>query len=139
MAFSIFILGYAAYTLISLGLELFWGRGFDNTTVPEGSPENMIEITKIFVMVVAAVMVLPQIYVGIKGVRIARDPDSSGGHIFWAVVLFLLSLVRIVASVIDLVNSGGAGEGFSPIIDGIIEAFFYVEFITYARRVRNEY
>ncbi len=139
MAFSIFILGYAAYTLISLGLELFLGGGFDNVTVPEGSPENIINITKTFVMIVTVVMVLPQIYVGIKGICVARNPDSSGAHIFWAGVLFLFALVGIVSSVIDLMNNSGTDGVFSSIVDGAIEAVFYLEFITYARAVRKEY
>ena len=139
LAFSIFILGFAAYTLVSLGLELFLGSGFDNLTVPEGAPENIIDITKTFIIVVTLLLVLPQIYVGIKGVRVARNPDSSGGHIFWAVVLFIFALVSIVSALINLVSNGGAGDGFSMMIDGAIEAIFYLEFIIYARRVKNEY
>lgn len=139
MAFSLFILGFAAYTLVSLGLELFLGSGFDNLTVPEGAPENIIDITKTFIIVVTLLLVLPQIYVGIKGVRVARNPDSSGGHIFWAVVLFIFALVSIVSALINLVSNGGAGDGFSMMIDGAIEAIFYLEFIIYARRVKNEY
>ena len=139
MAFSIFILGFAVYTLVSLGLELFLGNGFENLTVPEGAPENIIGITKMFIIAVTLVLVLPQIYVGIKGVRVARNPDSSGGHIFWAVVLFIFALVGIVSAVINIVNNGGAGDGFSMMINGVIEAIFYLEFIIYARRVKNEY
>lgn len=139
MAFSLFILGFAAYTLVSLGLELFLGSGFDNLTVPEGAPANIIDITKTFIIVVTLLLVLPQIYVGIKGVRVARNPDSSGGHIFWAVVLFIFALVSIVSAFINLVSNGGAGDGFSMMIDGAIEAIFYLEFIIYARRVKNEY
>ena len=139
LAFSIFILGFAAYTLVSLGLELFLGSGFENATIPEGAPENIIDIAKIFVAVVTLVMVLPQIYVGIKGICVARNPDSSGSHIFWAVVLFIFAIVGIVSAVFNLVSNGGAGDGFSMMIDGVIEAIFYLEFIIYARRVKNGY
>ena len=139
MAFSIFILGYAAYTLVSLGLELFLGSGFNNVAVPEGSPENIIEITKTFIIVVTLLLVLPQIYVGIKGVCVAKNPNSSRGHIFWAGVLFAFALVGIALNVLDMVNNNGTSDSFSLIIDGAIEAIFYFEFIVYARRVRNEY
>lgn len=139
MAFSILIIGMAVYTIISAVLELFLGTGFNNVAVPEGSPENIIEITKTFIIVVTLLMVLPQIYVGIKGVCVAKNPNSSRGHIFWAGVLFVFALIGIGLTVLDMVNNGGTSDSFSLLVNGAIDALIYLEFIVYARRVRNEY
>jgi hypothetical protein len=139
MAFSIFIIGFAVYTVISVVLELFMGSGFDNVTIPEGAPENIVDMTKTFLLIVTGVMVLPQFYVGIKGACVAKNPNSSKGHIFWAGVLFVFTLVGMGLTVLDMVNNGTSSDSFSMLIDGVIEAIFYFEFIVYARRVRNEY
>ena len=139
MAFSILIIGMAVYTIISAVLELFLGTGFDNATIPEGAPENIVEMTKTFLLVATAIMVLPELYVGIKGACVAKNPNSSKGHIFWAGVLFVFTLVGIGLTVLDMVNNGGTSDSFSLLVNGAIDAIFYFEFITYARRVRNEY
>ena len=138
LAFAIFILGLAVYTLVSVALELFMGSGFDNVTIPEGAPENVVEIAKTFLMVVSLVMVLPQLYVGIKGIRVARNPDSSKGHIFWAAVLLICTIVGFVYTFLDW-SGAESGESITLLIDYAIDAIFYFEFITYARKVRNEY
>ena len=137
--FSILILASAAYSVFTVALELFFGGGFDNVTIPDGSPENIVNIAKALLLVITIVMILPQIYVGIKGICVAKNPDSSRGHIFWAGVLFVFALIGAASAIIDMANGGSTDESVTSVVNIVFDAIFYFEFITYARKVRDEY
>ena len=137
MAFSVFILILAVYTVINVVCEVFLGGMFDNVTIPDGAPENVVNIAQNFILVVTVLMILPQIYVGIKGIIVARKPNSSKGHIIWACVLLVFVLIGVVSELINIISSGAFEGRLFGLLDSALEAVFYFEFIMYARRVRS--
>ena len=137
--FSILILASAAYSVIAVALDIFFGGGFNNVTIPDGSPENIVDIAKTLLLVITIVMILPQLYVGIKGICVAKNPDSSMGHIFWAGVLFVFALIGAASAIINMVIGGSTDESVTSVVNIVFDAIFYFEFITYARKVRDEY
>ena len=87
---SIFVLLFAGLSMVEIVAELLFGE-INSVVIPEGAPENILMITKIILLAVSLLFLLPQLYIGIKGLKIAKCPDSSKGHIIWAAILLTFS------------------------------------------------
>ena len=135
--YSIVVLIYTAASAVQLSLGL-WFDNFGGAPVPEGSTGNVLLITKIVVSVVSALVFLPEIYIGIKGLMIAEKPDSSTRHIFWAKVLFVIAVLAILFSVINLIRQDNAGDAVGNILSLAVELFIYYDYIKYAKLVAKE-
>ena len=56
-------------------------------------------------------MLLPQLYIGIKGLKIAKRPDSSKGHIIWGVILVVFAACGLISPLVAFLQ--GDGEAFA--------------------------
>lgn len=133
---SIVILILTAMTLLELATELFLGD-FKNVPIPEGSPDNIIFITQMFVLAVSFILLLPQIYVGFKGLKVANNPDSSKGHIFWATIIFIILISNLISPILALVKQEEVGQNIRIILRTAVEVIVYYDYIKYARDVAN--
>ena len=135
---SIAILALTGFTLLQLVFELIFGE-LNNAELPEGSPANILLITKIFVLCVSALLMIPSIYVGIKGLKVAKNPDASGAHIVWAVILFALSVVSVVEPLLGVIGKENTRENVDSLISILVSVSVYFDYIKEARAVRKEY
>ena len=135
---SIAILALTGFTLLQLVFELIFGE-LNNAELPEGSPANILLITKIFVLCVSALFMIPSIYVGIKGLKVAKNPDASGAHIIWAVILFALSVVGLVEPLLGVIGKENTRENVDSLISILVSVSVYFDDIKEARAVRKEY
>lgn len=131
---SIVILAFAGLTLIDTVFELLFGS-FNNAEIPEGSPDNILLITKIFVAVVALIMLLPQVYIGVKGLKVAKNPDSSRGHIVWGTILFVLTLIGLVSPVLALIRMEDAAANIAQILSVAVDAAIFWYYVKFAKIV----
>ena len=106
----------------------------NSVPIPEGSPDNILLITKTFVMVIALVLMLPKIYVGVKGLNVAKNPTASKGHIIVAVIIFVLSILSLIEPAMGILKQDGSGS-ISSLFNILLEAIIYYEYIHYARIV----
>ena len=134
---SIVVLIYTAASAVQLALGL-WFDSFGGAPAPEGSTENVLLITKIVVSVVSALVFLPEIYIGIKGLLIAEKPNSSTRHIFWAKILFVITALAILISVVNLIQQGNVGDAVGNILSLAVELFIYYDYVKYAKLVAKE-
>ena len=134
---SIFILILGVVSFIDVIIELFFGD-INKATLPEGTTENILLIAKIILLVISFVILLPQFYVGFKGLQIAKKPKSSTRHIKWAVVLLVLTIVGVVNALVGILKGTDAKDYISSLFDGALEGIFYYEYIKYARLVAKE-
>ena len=132
------VLLFVVLTLVSLVTELAFGE-LNNATIPEGAPENILQITKIFLLVFSFILLIPQIYIGIKGLRIAKKPNASKGHIVWAIILFVFALLGLIDPILNLVNKGGVYENVSALFSVSLEAIVLFDYIKSARAVAKEF
>ena len=102
--------------------------------VPEGAPDNTLMITQIILIVVSAILILPQIYIGLKGIKIAKKPNSSKSHIVVAIILFIFTLLSLLSSSFTLIE-GMSNEGIGTLLGIAIEASVYFDYIMAARAV----
>ena len=137
--YSFVMLGLAALTLASIILELRSGE-INNAIIPDGAPENVLAIAKGVILVISLVFLLPQLYLGIKGLRVAENPDSSRGHITCSMVLLILSILALVTPIVSLVKQDGdpSGENLRSIASTLASATVYYEYHRYAKIVAKE-
>ena len=133
---SFVVLVFVVFSLLNIATELFFGE-FNNALIPDGAPENILQITKIFAFVVSFILLLPQIYIGVKGLRIAKKPNASKGHIVWASILFVFALLGLIDPILNLLNQGSVYENISALLSVLIEVIVFFEYIKYAKAVAN--
>lgn len=133
---SIVVLIFAGLSLIEVVCELLLGT-FGKVAVPEGAPENILLITRIFLFSFALLLTLPSIYIGVKGLRIAKNPNSSKGHIVWAIILLVIASLSLINPVAGCVNNGFQYENIRAILSIAVEILVLAEYSKYAIAVRK--
>ena len=139
--YSVIALGLAFLSLINIIFELFFGelnKELINASIPEGSPENIVLITKVFVLVVSLFVILPQIYIGFKGIKIAKNPNRSIGHIIWGIILVIFTAGALITPFLALIKGEDALANGSELLSIGVDVFVLVEYVKYAIAVRNE-
>ena len=138
---SIIVLALAGLSLLNILFELFFGelnKELNNATIPEGSPENIVLIAQIFILVVSFLLLLPQAYIGIKGIKIANSPNSSKGHIIWGIILIVFTALSLISPFLALIQGNGDAFGnISELCSIAVDVFILFEYVKYARDVRN--
>ena len=134
---SIIVLIFACATLINIVSELLLGE-LNNTELPAGAPVNTLLITKIIVMAVMFVCLLPQVYIGIKGIKVAKNPDSSRGHIIWGTILLVFAAIGLISPLLAVIQQGFAFENVSELLSIAVEVAVFYDYVKYAKAVQKE-
>ena len=135
---AIAVLVWAGATLIGLISELLYGE-INSAAIPEGAPDNILLITKIFLVSISLLLLLPQVYIGIKGLMIAKNPNSSKGHIVWAVILLVFAVLGIIDPIVNLAKSGDTFNDIRSLSGVVLEIAIYFGYIKYAREVHRNF
>ena len=131
---SIVLLIWAGSSIFNILGEICFGE-FNNAAAPEVGSVNILLITKIILLTISALLLWPQIYIGIKGLKIAKAPNSSKRHIFWATVLLVFSIIGLISSSLELLNSEAVYQNTGSILSMLIEICMYFEYIKYAKEI----
>lgn len=134
---SIALLALAGSTLLQIVAELLFGD-LNNAEIPAGSPDHILMITKIILLGFSCVMLFPQVYVGVKGLLVVKAPNASKGHIVWAIILFVFTLVDLLSPAFALVMQDNVNENLSLLLGGLVEASVYFDYIKYAKVIARE-
>ena len=134
---SIIILLFVGFSLLQILFELLFGE-LNNVASPDGAPKNILLITKIFLLCVSVLLLLPSVYVGIKGLKMANKPDNSKGHIIWATIILVISILSLVNPVIGFVKKEDITESFGALFSLMLEILIYFEYIKLAKAVTKE-
>lgn len=138
---SIVVLALAGLSLLNILFELFFGklsRELKNAAIPEGAPDNIVLILQVFIVFVSILLLLPQVYIGIKGLKIANKPNSSRAHIIWGIILIVCTFFELGSPFIALIQGkgevfGNVSEMCSIVVD-IVVLFEYVKYAIYVRK-----
>lgn len=131
---SVLVLLFTAFTLIRMMFELFL---VPPTIDPEqtGFSSEVILITTIVLFVINLVLLIPQIFVGVRGLKIAKTPASTKGHIVWAVILLVFAALAFVSTIFDLAGSKNIIDDIIALADHALDVTVYCMYIKYARKV----
>ena len=136
-ALSILILVIVAFDIIRNIVEACINGIPQVKEVPDGMTKEMVQVSSVIAFALIFVVLIPQIYIGIKGINIANGGVNTKAHIIWSLILAVLSGVLVVSRTTDLIkefNYENVMDVISPAIDVVMFAFYLV----YARRVANE-
>ena len=135
------VLALAILSLINILFELFFGElseALRAAALPEGAPDNIRLVTQILVLVISVVLLLPQFYIGVKGLKIAKNPDGSRAHITWGYVLIAFTLLELLTPLLALI--GGSGDAFgesAEFLSVAVDVFVLYEYVKFAKAVRE--
>ena len=131
---SILILALAVYSLIRIVLSVF-SIDLNPEDLTDGASATLLLIGQIFVCVVSVILLIPQIFVGIKGIKVSNNPDSSKAHIVWAVILTVLSVIGILSPASELIKGVAVLDNLLAVADMALDAIIYREYINYAKKL----
>ena len=131
---SILILALAVYSFARLVLSVFT-IDFNPENLADGVSSSYLLIGQIFVCVVSVILLIPQIFVGIKGIKVSNNPDSSKAHIVWAVILTVLSVIGILSPASELIKGVAVLDNLLAVADMALDAIIYIEYINYAKKL----
>lgn len=133
---SIVVLVLAGFSMLQVVCELFFGE-LGNAITTEGASDNTLLITRIFLLSFALLLTSPGIYIGIKGLRIAKEPNPSKGHIVWGIILLVITLLSLISPVVDIINNGFKYDSISGLLSIAVEAAVFFEYVKYAVALRK--
>lgn len=129
---SIVVLIFAGLSLINIVAQLIWGD-FSNAPIPEGSSDSVLLIAKIVLFGISLLLLIPDVYIGVKGLKVAKKPSTSKGHIVWATILFVLSIIALISPLVSLFSAESIRESISAILSGLVQILIYFEYIKDAK------
>ena len=131
---SVVLLIMAGFSLLNILAELCFGE-INSAALPEGAPGNILLIAKIILLAISSLLLWPQIYISIKGLKIAKNPNASKRHIFWATVLLILSVIALISPVVDLLNQVSVYQNVGAVLSILIDVVLYFEYVKYAKAI----
>ena len=129
---SIVILILALATLMELvaGMMTINLSDFEAT---DGFSEEILRITKIVVMVISVILLLPQIYIGLKGLKVAKRPDSSRAHIIVAIILLVFAVIAILDPLRAILGGQSVVDNLLSLLRCAVEITILYDYIKSAR------
>ena len=104
--------------------------GFRNLEVDaaKGITEGVIIAAIIVVGVLGILILLPQLYIGVKGIKAAADPSISiKTATLWAKILLVVCVICLAAPIASIINTGRVIDNALELADLCIDiaAFYY--------------
>ena len=139
---SIVVLALAGLSLINLVFEIFFGdlkEMLKTAPVPEGAPANIVLSTQIFVLAVAILHFLPNLYIGFKGIKLAKNPDDSKAHIIWGIIVTAFTALSLGAPISALVQGTGSTLGnVAEICSIVVDITILFEYVRLSINLRKQ-
>ena len=130
------VLVFTVWTLVKAVVEVF--SGFNAETAPDGVSDGLVLVAKIVLIVFSVVLLLPQVYVGVKGLKLAKEPVPGKAHIIWAAILLAVTVLGTLPALVALVQSEGVKENWATLSTNLAEGLVFLEYIRKAREVAKE-
>ena len=104
--------------------------------IPTGMTKEMAEAVIVVTFILTFVVFIPQIYVGIKGIKIANGAESGKAHMIWAIILAIFACISVITAISNISKGVDADRVFD-IIYPAVDLFIFVCYFIYARKVAN--
>ena len=104
--------------------------------VPAGMTRELADAIAMVTFILAFVVFIPQIYVGIKGIKIANGAESGKAHMIWAIILAIFACISVITA-ISSISKGVNANSIMNIISPAVDLFIFVCYFIYARKIAN--
>ena len=112
---------------------LFTDQGI--AILPDGSSVILQLIVRLIMVAVTLVFVLPQIYMGVKGLRIAKNPAPAKAHVVWAWILLIVTVLGLIEPVTAIVQRASLSGNAYALFSGLLSVAVYIVYIRCAKAV----
>lgn len=128
------------FTFLGTVISTFIDGSFDKSlNSVEADIVGIVKIVLIIFGVLMMILALSDAFIGLKGLKVSREPNADKGYIVVAKIFFVLNVIAVISSVASLINNT------TPIIDGILslantvlDVIVYALFIKAATAVRRD-
>jgi hypothetical protein len=105
----------------------------EKTNLPEGLVMPVIVIT----VAISFILYIPQLYIGLKGLKLAKDPSTSPfkAPIVWAMILLIASIFGVISAIQGLAESKDTIANILSLANHTLDVCVYFLFVTYAKQV----
>lgn len=131
---SFLVLLFAAFSFIRMIIQIFV-VGFNGESEQVGASRELMVAVMIVTFVVSMILLLPQLYVGVKGMKIAKAPTMSKGHIVWAVILLVFAVFGMISAVSSIAEKTQIADNIIALVDHSLDVIVYCMYIKYANKV----
>ena len=131
---SILILIFSALSFVRTVISAFF-TDLNLENLPEGATAGIVLGAQIAICVLALLLLWPQIYVGVKGIKVSKNPDSSKAHIVWATILAILSIIGLISPIYEIVNNVNLVDNLFELADMAIDVIIFVVYIKFAKQI----
>ncbi len=132
---SILVLVLSGFSFLRTVVDLI---SVDISALPEGTSEEIILIAKIAIAVVCAIILLPQIFVGVRGLKLVKNPAPGKSHIVWTNILLVVLAVSAIFNVISLFQNADVGSVTSSLAHNCVEIAVFSSYLQYALALQKE-
>jgi uncharacterized membrane protein len=134
---SILILVLVAVTFIRVIVDACLNGIYQFKEIPNGMTEDMMKVRSIIAFVLSFAMFFPQIYVGVKGLELAKDSTKGKAHIVLVVILIIVFGVSAISGVVSLAKNFDSMK-LLEVFDAVADVALFGCYYVYARRVEKE-
>lgn len=123
-------------TIIASLVDGSIGKALDTV---EADMVGAVKIGLIIFSVLTALLTFSDAFIGIKGLKVSREPNTDKGYIIAAKIFFVLSVLATISAVAALTDKNTQIiDGILTLANAVIDVFLYALFIKAANAVRKE-
>jgi hypothetical protein len=130
---SVLILFLAGLTLTRTIVDLIVS-GLPIANVADGMTKELMQITAIITVVLSCVLLLPQVYVGIKGIKVSNGAASSKAPFVWAIILAILSGIAAISGFSTMI-SAFTFSNILAFVDIALDVVVYIFYCVLFRKI----
>lgn len=135
--YSVLILVFVAFALVKSIVSICINGFPKMEPLPEGVTPEVANVLVIITFVVSLLLLIPQIYIGLKGVMISNGASVGGkAHLVWAIILAVCAAIATIdafAGMFKAFNVDNVLTAFNVLVDLALYVCYYI----YARKVAN--
>lgn len=112
--------------------------GFTFNAAPvDGLSKEIVQIILIITWAIGLIVLIPQIYVGYTGMKIAKDQADprKKGHLIWAIILAIFSLISVITSISNIANSKNLASDIINLVDAILSVLLFGGYVFFVRKL----
>jgi uncharacterized membrane protein YhaH (DUF805 family) len=107
------------------------------TDIPADMSPATAEVITIVAFVLSFVLFLPQIYIAVKGLKIANGAHSGKAPVIWAFILMVFAIIALIAAISNATENFNHDTAFS-LFETALDIVTFAFFIVLARKIAKE-
>lgn len=107
------------------------------TDIPADMSPATAEVITIVAFVLSFVLFLPQIYIAVKGLKIANGARSGKAPVIWAFILMVLAIIALISAISNATENFNHDTAFS-LFETALDIMTFAFFIVLARKIAKE-